>query len=84
MKPKGTDTDPEGLLEYLEDIIGTNRFIEPLNEAQAKIDTLNDERTIKLNRLRCAPFFLPYHISYPMPMLFHAYVNRMLIRAVVH
>ena len=32
MKPKGATAHEEGLLEYLEDIIGSNRFIEAIDE----------------------------------------------------
>lgn len=31
MKPKGATESEEGLLEYLEDIIGSNRFVEQIN-----------------------------------------------------
>ena len=33
MKPKAQTEHETGLLEYLEDIIGTNRFLEPLKES---------------------------------------------------
>lgn len=33
MKPKAQTEHETGLLEYLEDIIGTNRFIEPLADS---------------------------------------------------
>lgn len=42
MKPKGDGND-DGLLEYLEDIIGTTRFAEPIKEATVKLDQLNEE-----------------------------------------
>ena len=32
MKPKATNANETGLLEYLEDIIGSNRFVERIDE----------------------------------------------------
>jgi structural maintenance of chromosome 4 len=32
MKPKGQTPHEDGLLEYLEDIIGSNRYLEQINE----------------------------------------------------
>lgn len=52
MKPKAPSEHEDGLLEYLEDIIGTSRFKEPIDEALVKLDAFADERTEKLNRLR--------------------------------
>jgi len=51
MKPKGTEHD-EGLLEYLEDIIGTSKYKEPIDQAMVKMEELQEERSDKLNRLR--------------------------------
>ncbi|KAK7035384.1 Structural maintenance of chromosomes protein 4 [Paramarasmius palmivorus] len=51
MKPKGTEHD-EGLLEYLEDIIGTSKYKEPIEEASTATETLNELRQEKMNRLR--------------------------------
>jgi structural maintenance of chromosome 4 len=52
MKPKAPSEHEDGLLEYLEDIIGTSRFKEPLEEAFAEMERLSEERGDKLNRLR--------------------------------
>jgi structural maintenance of chromosome 4 len=52
MKPKAQTEHDEGLLEYLEDIIGTSKYKEPIEQALAEVDTLTEERTAKLNRLR--------------------------------
>jgi structural maintenance of chromosome 4 len=54
MKPKGATAHEEGLLEYLEDIIGSNRFIEAIEESSKKIDELNEQRVEKVNRLKVA------------------------------
>ena len=45
MKPKAQTQHETGLLEYLEDIVGTDKYVEHI-EAGAK---------------RCSPFILRYH-----------------------
>lgn len=53
MKPKAANPgDDNGLLEYLEDIIGSNRFVEPIADATKELEVLSVERTRRLNRLR--------------------------------
>ena len=52
MKPKAPSEHEDGLLEYLEDIIGTSGFKEPLEEAFAEMERLSEDRTDKLSRLR--------------------------------
>jgi structural maintenance of chromosome 4 len=52
MKPKGQTVQEEGLLEYLEDIIGSHRFVEPIESAADELEVLNEERAEKLNRVR--------------------------------
>lgn len=53
MKPKAANPgDDNGLLEYLEDIIGSNKFVEPIAEASKGLELLGIERTRRLNRLR--------------------------------
>lgn len=52
MPPKGKTENDEGLLEYLEDIIGSNKFVEETNEAAAKVETLTEQRQEKLNRVK--------------------------------
>ena len=44
MKPKAQNPHEDGLLEYLEDIVGTTQFKEPIEELSKKIDELNDGR----------------------------------------
>ncbi|KAF5389563.1 hypothetical protein D9757_004121 [Collybiopsis confluens] len=51
MKPKGTEHD-SGLLEYLEDIIGTSKYKKPIEEAFDELENLQESRQDKLNRLR--------------------------------
>ncbi|KAJ7072399.1 RecF/RecN/SMC [Mycena amicta] len=52
MKPKGSTEHEDGLLEYLEDIIGTSSYVEPISESMAQIEVLQEERATKLQRLR--------------------------------
>jgi structural maintenance of chromosome 4 len=52
MKPKATSEHDEGLLEYLEDIIGTSKYKDSIEEALQAMDQLSEERSEKLNRLR--------------------------------
>jgi structural maintenance of chromosome 4 len=52
MKPKAPNEHEDGLLEYLEDIIGTSRFKEPIDEALAEADRLAEERGEKMARLK--------------------------------
>lgn len=52
MKPKASNKDDEGLLEYLEDIIGTAEYKEQIEEALTEVDRLSDLRQEKLNRLK--------------------------------
>lgn len=52
MKPKGQTPHEEGLLEYLEDIIGSNRYIEEIEAVGKELEGANEVRTEKLNRAR--------------------------------
>ncbi|KAJ3368343.1 hypothetical protein GGF31_006434 [Allomyces arbusculus] len=52
MKPKGTSDSDEGLLEYLEDIIGTAQYKDPIEAAQRDLDALDDLRHEKLARVK--------------------------------
>jgi len=36
MRPKGEDKNDTGLLEYLEDIIGTDQYVQPIEDASKK------------------------------------------------
>ena len=44
--------DDDGLLEYLEDIIGTAQYKEPIEEMAVEFERLADDRQEKLNRLK--------------------------------
>ncbi|KAF8870390.1 RecF/RecN/SMC N terminal domain-containing protein [Gymnopilus junonius] len=52
MKPKAPSEHEDGLLEYLEDIIGTSKYKEPIDEAMVEMERLQEDRQMKLNRLR--------------------------------
>lgn len=54
MKSKAQAPNECGLLEYLEDIIGTERYKKPLVQINDRLETLNEERTEKHNRCRLA------------------------------
>ncbi|KNC78249.1 hypothetical protein SARC_09307, partial [Sphaeroforma arctica JP610] len=52
MKPKAVDGNDEGLLEYLEDLIGSDVFKTPITQAADLAEKLNDERKEKLARVK--------------------------------
>ncbi|XP_076624364.1 structural maintenance of chromosomes 4-like protein gluon isoform X1 [Colletes latitarsis] len=52
MKPKAQNEHDFGMLEFLEDIIGTVRYKEPLQKLSEKVEDLTNYRVEKLNRYR--------------------------------
>ncbi|GIC84522.1 condensin subunit SMC4 [Aspergillus udagawae] len=52
MKPKAANEHEDGLLEYLEDIIGTSKYKAPIEEAAAELEQLNDVCVEKNNRVQ--------------------------------
>ncbi|XP_058489020.1 structural maintenance of chromosomes protein 4 isoform X1 [Solea solea] len=52
MKAKGQTEHDEGMLEYLEDIIGSCRLKEPIHTLARRIELLNEQRGEKLNRVK--------------------------------
>lgn len=54
MKAKAQTPNECGLLEYLEDIIGTSRYKEPLLQINNRVESLTEERTDKHNRCKLA------------------------------
>ena len=54
MKPKGQTEAECGMLEYLEDIVGTTRYKEPLVKINERVEQLTEERTEKHNRCKLA------------------------------
>lgn len=51
MKPKATSEHDDGLLEYLEDIIGTSVYKQPIEESMTAMDNLSEMRAEKVRRL---------------------------------
>eukprot|EP01100_Stratorugosa_tubuloviscum_P015320 TRINITY_DN872_c0_g1_i11.p2 TRINITY_DN872_c0_g1~~TRINITY_DN872_c0_g1_i11.p2 ORF type:complete len:191 (-),score=69.72 TRINITY_DN872_c0_g1_i11:2-574(-) len=54
MKAKVTNEYKYGMLEYLEDIIGTNKYLKEIEKLAKQVDETNEERTEKLNRAKVA------------------------------
>lgn len=52
MPPKGKNEGDEGLLEYLEDIIGSSKYVEETAQANEKVEALTEQRQEKLNRVK--------------------------------
>ena len=52
MPPKGKTEHEEGLLEYLEDLIGTSDYKTPIEEHAKAVDAANEARNEKMNRLK--------------------------------
>ncbi|XP_064620536.1 structural maintenance of chromosomes protein 4-like [Lineus longissimus] len=52
MKPKGQTEHDDGMLEFLEDIIGSNRYKEPIERLNKRVEELNELRAEKLNRVK--------------------------------
>ncbi|PIA44296.1 hypothetical protein AQUCO_01700121v1 [Aquilegia coerulea] len=45
MKPKAQGPHDEGFLEYLEDIIGTDKYVEKIEESYKQLEALNEKRS---------------------------------------
>ncbi|KAI9820848.1 MAG: hypothetical protein M1832_003481 [Thelocarpon impressellum] len=52
MKPKAANEHDDGLLEYLEDIIGTSKYKTPIEESAAEVETLNEVCVEKSTRVQ--------------------------------
>ena len=52
MKPKAANEHDDGLLEYLEDIIGTSKYKSPIDEAAAETEALNEVCLEKSSRVQ--------------------------------
>ncbi|KAJ1819544.1 Structural maintenance of chromosomes protein 4 [Coemansia sp. RSA 2599] len=52
MKPMGQTENEVGLLEYLEDIIGTSAYKAQIEEARKQVDELNSQRSERLHRVK--------------------------------
>jgi structural maintenance of chromosome 4 len=51
MKPKAQNEHDDGLLEYLEDIIGTAKYKQPIEDAAKEVEGLNEVCLEKSNRV---------------------------------
>jgi len=51
MKPKAQNDHDDGLLEYLEDIIGTAKYKQPIEDAARDVEVLNEVCLEKSNRV---------------------------------
>jgi structural maintenance of chromosome 4 len=51
MKPKAQNEHDDGLLEYLEDIIGTAKYKQPIEDAAKEVEGLNEVCLEKQNRV---------------------------------
>lgn len=54
MKPKAQNPQETGLLEYMEDIIGSNKHVPKIEELEKNLETKNDERIEKTNRVKAS------------------------------
>ncbi|KAF8774636.1 Structural maintenance of chromosomes protein like [Argiope bruennichi] len=52
MKPKGLTDQETGMLEYIEDIIGTSHFINAIQHFHTKLEEANEKRIEKRNQLK--------------------------------
>ncbi|KAH7393955.1 RecF/RecN/SMC [Phaeosphaeria sp. MPI-PUGE-AT-0046c] len=52
MKPKAQGEHDDGLLEYLEDIIGTSKYKAPIEESATELESLNETCREKNNRVQ--------------------------------
>ena len=55
MKPKAPNEHEDGMLEYMEDIIGTNVYKQPIEELTLKVEELNDVRGEKVRQYLMFP-----------------------------
>lgn len=52
MKPKASNPHEDGLLEYLEDLIGSNQYVDAIEEKHKQVEALNETRQEKFNRVK--------------------------------
>ena len=48
LKPKAQTENEDGMLEFLEDIIGSSQFKEPIEELSKRVEELNEARGEKV------------------------------------
>lgn len=52
MKPKAQTPHETGILEYLEDLIGSDKYVEAIEDHFTQLEALNESRQEKLNRVK--------------------------------
>lgn len=52
MKPKAQSEHDEGMLEFLEDIVGSSRFKDPIDLLTGRVEQLNEFRGEKVRTYR--------------------------------
>lgn len=52
MKPKAVNENEDGLLEYLEDIIGSNQFLPAIEESSKELEQLTVSRNERIDRVK--------------------------------
>lgn len=52
MKPKAQNPNETGLLEYLEDIIGTDKYVEPIEEHYKQLEQVSESRQGMVARVK--------------------------------
>ena len=54
MRPKGLNQNETGLLEYLEDIIGSNKYVEEIETLERVLEECNERRIEQTNRVKAS------------------------------
>ena len=49
LKPKAQTENDDGMLEFLEDIIGSSQFKEPIEQLSKRVEELNEARREKVH-----------------------------------
>jgi len=49
MKPKAVSEHEDGMLEFLEDIIGSSRYQQPISDLSQRVEELNELRGEKVS-----------------------------------
>ena len=63
MKPKAPNEHEDGMLEYMEDIIGTNVYKQPIEELTLKVEELNDVRGEKVRHYLMLPLLTVLYLA---------------------
>lgn len=54
MRPKAHNSNETGLLEYLEDIIGSNKYVEEIETLEKVLEECNERRIEQTNRVKAS------------------------------